>query len=185
MKKLLILVTLFICVTSYSQYDFNLEITDWKEGTEKVLYGNSIKRLEGYNDRYHITNLGYQSLPQLIDKINKKAEAEMWNEEKKSSTINSYQSQVKGGILHLYIARITLATANTNMYTVIIKDKNEVELSREELKSKVPEVPRDNKLWTNYKVISIPTEIKEKFYVYLIDAAGMDGRIKYKFEINP
>jgi hypothetical protein len=171
--------------SAYSQYDTNLESMVWKVDTEKVLFGNAIKRLEGFNDRYHITNLAYQSLPQMIEKANKKAESEMWSEEKKLNTIKMYNQELKGGLLHFFVSRITLATANTKMFTVIIKDAKEVELYREELKSKVPEVPEANRLWTNYKVVPIPLEIKEKFYVYIIDAAGQEGNVKYKFEINP
>jgi hypothetical protein len=121
----------------------------------------------------------------MIEKANKKAESEMWSEEKKLNTIKMYNQELKGGLLHFFVSRITLATANTKMFTVIIKDAKEVELYREELKSKVPEVPEANKLWTNYKVVPIPLEIKEKFYVYIIDAAGQEGNVKYKFEINP
>ncbi len=184
-NNIIVLAILIASTALYSQSDNNLRVSNWKIGEDKIFYENKITRLEGENSRYGVTNLGYQSLSQLVEGINKKAEREMWNEEKKSSNIKLFQDQLKGGILYLFISRLTIDAANTKVFTVIIKDSNDKELNRQELKSKVPELPGDDRLWTNLKSVGIPMEIKEKFYVYIIDSLGMNGNVRFKFEVNP
>lgn len=184
-NKIIVIAILIASTAVYSQSDINLRISNWKVGEDKILYENKITRLEGENSRYGVTNIGFQSLSQLVEGINKRAEREMWTEEKKANNIKLYQDQLKGGILYLYVSRLTIDAANTKVFTVIIKDSNDKEINRQELKSKIPELPGDDRLWTNLKSVGIPIEIKEKFFVYIIDSLGMDGNVKFKFEVNP
>lgn len=183
-KAILIILISFIATVSFGQIDDNLEKANWKPGKEKVLYGNTILRVEGKNDISGITNIGYETLAQLKANIEKDAENEMWTEEKKKNEIDFYNRVALGGLIHLYLTRLTIGAANTEMFTIIVKDSTDTEIFRQELKSSVPQVPSNGtNYWWNYTVIPIDKSVQNKIYVYVIDRLGRDNS-KFKFEIK-
>lgn len=180
-----IILTTFITTLLFGQIDDNLMKANWKPGKEKVICGNAILRLEGKNNVDGITNIGYQSFEQVKSVLEKDAEREMWTEEKKNKTIESYSKSASGGLISLYLTRLTIDAANTDMFTVIVKDSTENEIYREELKSVIPETPSSgSSYWWNYAAILLPEKIQGKFYIYIIDHLGKDNS-KFKFEIKP
>jgi hypothetical protein len=185
MKKIIGLIFFSLLANStYSQIDSNLMDSNWKVEKEKIIYGNNIIRLEGKNGIGGVTNVGFKSKDYLIAEIEKKAEREMWPLEKKNSTIELYKDENFGGVAYLYIKRLTLEAANTDKFTVIVKDSNENEIYRKELKSDIPEVPSNDRYWWNYAGTPINVALKGKVYIYIIDRLGNDDNFKFKFEIN-
>jgi hypothetical protein len=183
-KAILITLISFIATVSFGQIDDNLMKADWKPQQEKVLYGHTILRVEGKNDIGGMTNIGYETLAQLIAKVEKNAEKQMWTEEKKKEQIELYNRAAKGGLIYLYLTRLTIDAANTEMFTIIVKDSTETEIFRKELKSSVPRVPSSGSdYWSNSTPISIRESIQNKIYVYVIDRLGGDNS-KFKFEIK-
>jgi hypothetical protein len=185
MKKLLQIVLISCIATStFGQIDKNLTNGNWKPEEEKVICDNTIIRVEGKNDMRGMTNIGYETLAQLKVKIEKDAEKEMWTEEKKKQKIELYNRAASGGLIHLYLTRLTIDAANTEMFTIIVRDSSETEIFRKELKSDVPEVPSSgSSYWWNYALIPLPKIIQNKIYVYVIDRLGNDNS-KFKFEIK-
>ncbi len=181
---MMIILTSLISTVSFGQIDDNMMKANWKTEKEKVIYGNTILRVEGKNDIRGITNIGYETFAQVKAGIEKDAEKEMWTEEKKNEKIASYSKFASGGLIHLYLTRLTIDAANTNMFTIIVKDSTETEIFRKELKSDVPNVPSSgSNYWWNYTTIPITANIQGKIYVYVIDRLGNENS-KFKFEIK-
>ena len=181
---MMLILTFYISAVSFGQIDDNLMEANWKPEKEKVIYGNTILRFDGKNDIGGITNIGYETFAQVKARIEKDAEKEMWTEEKKNLKIESFSKFARGGLIHLYLTRLTIDAANTEMFTIIVKDSTETEIFRKELKSDIPNVPSSgSSYWWNYASIPIATNIQEKIYVYVIDRLG-DDNSKFKFEIK-
>lgn len=142
--------------------------------------GYSVKRLSGRHKYGGVTKVEYYSLTQLIDELKEDAEKQMWPPGKLETSINSYKSFYKGGLVRLYIERITIGAANTEYFSIIIKDLNEDELYRVELDSDIPSYSSDN--WWNYGYVYVNKKIKAPFYVYVIDRL-QDA--PFKFEVTP
>ena len=184
MKKLFASSILVLVVSMlFGQIDDNLTKPSWKPGKEKVIYGNTIFRLEGKNEIRGMTNLGYETLDQARGKIVKRAEAEMWQEEKKDETLAYYDKSAAGGIIHFYLTRLTIDAANTDMFTIIIKDANEKEVYREDLERGIPETPSGHTYWWNYTTIYLKEKIEGSFFIYVIDKMGEDNG-KFKFQVK-
>ena len=185
MKKIaLLFLTSFMSSISIGQIDDNLTKINWKIDKEKVIYGNTTLRIEGINDIGGMTNIGYETFEQVKAGIEKDAEKQMWTDEKKLKKIESYSTFMSGGLIHLYITRLTIAAANTEMFTIIVKDSTETEIFRKALKNNIPNVPSSgNDYWWNYTTIPITKNIQGNFFVYVIDRLGNDNS-KFKFEIK-
>jgi hypothetical protein len=182
-KKTTTLLLTFLTTFAFGQIDENLMKPNWKPSKEKIIYGNTIFRLEGNNDIGGMTNIGFQNFAQLKSDLEKKAEKQMWTPEKKNETIETYKKLAAGGLIYLYLSRLTLAAANTNMFTVIVKDSTDNnEILREDLESTIPNTPATgSNYWWNYTSIPIPVKIKGKIYIYIIDKIGLENN-KFKFE---
>jgi hypothetical protein len=159
------------------EFEFQQARQDSIEATQ--IKGYSIKKLSGKHKYGGVTKIEYQSLAQLIDEAKQQSEKEMWTKQKLQSTINAYKSSCKGGQVRLYIERTTIGSANTEMFSVIIKDTNESELFRVELDSDIPEYSSDN--WWNYGYAYIDKRIKVPFYVYVVDKLE---EAPFKFEVT-
>ena len=75
MKKI-ILTSILALITNmlFAQFDSNLSQASWKVGKEKIIFGNTILRIEGKNDTGGMTNVGYIDLEQIKAGIIKDAE---------------------------------------------------------------------------------------------------------------
>jgi len=186
MKKLMMyLLIALISATTFAQIDPVLMKANWRVGKEKTVYEHTIIRHEGNNDIGGITNIGYESLEQIIEKIEKRAEEEMWAEEEKNNMIESFKTYAQGGIINLYITRLTIHAANLEMFTVIVRDSTDQnEIYRENIERDIPNTPRtDSDYWWNYTGVAIPVEVSGTLFVYVIDKLGGDNN-KFKFEIK-
>ncbi len=179
--------TLFASLTillSHGQIDKELTDTKWQPGKEKVIYETTILRVEGKNDIGGVTNVGYQSFDKFKAATIKKADSEMWTPEKKEKTLGLYEQFASGGMIYFYLTRLTIDAANTNMFTVIVKDSTDSkEILRKGLDSKIANVPSGDNYWWNYNSIPIKEKLQGKFFIYIIDKIGGDNN-KFKFEVK-
>jgi len=183
-KSTLLFISIFYTLCLFAQIDDGLMKPNWKIGNSKTIYDNSITRIEGENDIRGITNIGFKTFDQVKTNLLSKADKEMWTEEKKNETISSYEKFARGGIIYMYITRLTIDAANTEMFTLIIKDSTEKEIYREELESDIPNTPSSgSNYWWNYTSISLKETISGKIYIYIIDKLNSESG-KFKFEIN-
>jgi hypothetical protein len=186
MKKTTTILLLTILTTfAFGQIDDNLFKTNWKPGKEKIIYDNIILRHEGKNNIGGVLNVGFQTFAQVKVGIEQKADKEMWTPEKKKETIEYIENFASGGMIHLYLTRLTISAANTEMFTVIVKDSaDNNEILRKDLKSGIPNTPSiGSSYWWNYASIPIPDKINGNIYIYIIDKLGGDNN-KFKFEVK-
>lgn len=124
-------------------------------------------------------------MKQLKADTENKADKEMWSLEKKIERIEFYEKFADGGMIHLYLTRLTIGAANTDMFTVIVKDSTDSnEILRRDLKSDIPNTPSSgSSYWWNYTSIPIPNRINGNVYIYIIDKLGGENN-KFKFEVR-
>ena len=173
--------TVLIC---QAQIDKELTNIKWDLGKEKVIYETAIVRVEGKNGISGMTNLGYKSYEKIKLETIKNADSEMWTSEKKEKTLSMYEKFAFGGMIYLYLTRLTIDAANTNMFSIIIKDSTDSkEILRKEFTSKIANVPNGDNYWWNYHSVPIPAKLKGQFFIYIIDKIGGDNN-KFKFEVK-
>jgi hypothetical protein len=142
--------------------------------------GYSVKKLSGKHKYGGVTKVEYQSLTDLIAEAKKESQKEMWTKEKLQSRVDAYKSACIGGKIRLDIERTTIGSANTEMFSIIIKDINENELYRVNLDSSIPNYSSEN--WWNIGFCYIDIRIKAPFYVYVVDKLE---DAPFKFEVTP
>lgn len=184
-KTTTVLLFAIMMLSGFGQIDDNLMKANWKPGKEKIIYGNTILRHEGKNDIGGMLNVGFQTLAQIKAEIEQKADKEMWTPQKKNETIDAYEKLAGGGMIYVYLTRLTINAANTNMFTVIVKDSTDSEeILRKDLSSDVPNTPPSgSSYWWNYASVPIPEKIYGAIYIYIIDKLGGDNN-KFKFEVR-
>ena len=140
-----------------------------------------VKKISGKHKYGGFTKIEYQSLQQLIIETKKKSEKEMWTKEQFKSNIEALKAVSVGGQVRLDIERITIDCANTENFTIIIKDSAENELFRKALDSNIPNPSSLNDNWWNITLCTIDKRIKVPFYVYVVDALE---DAPFKFEVT-
>ena len=143
--------------------------------------GYSIRMISGKHKYGGSTKIEYKSLSQILSETEKKAEKQMWTSEDLQSTLETYKRLYKGGQIRLDIERTTIGAANTEWFSIIIKDLAENELYRVDLDSKIPETPNSNDYWWNLSIQGIDKRIKPPFYVYVVDRLE---DAPFKFEVT-
>jgi hypothetical protein len=141
MKKISLLLVAFLLTTiCFAQIDKNLEKAFWKPATKRIIYGNTITRLKGNSD--------YSN----------------------EITNVGFRTFEQSGRLSLYITRPSRNAANTEWFTVIIKDEYGEVYFRKELESRSSEaIPAKGAFWWNFALISTPALYSGKYYIYIID----------------
>jgi hypothetical protein len=189
MKTLLLLTTLFI-VTGFSQPDETikeLSRAKWKTETERLTFGSKVLRMEGDNKQlYYVTNIAYQSLNHLLDETRSDHKKQMKPVEETATTIKAFEMRCAGGLIWLYLERISIGWANTDNFTAIIQDSIGNEVFRQTLKSNVADVPNRErgKTWNNFTTIPIDTPLTKPFTIYIIDGlASGDKPTRYVFQV--
>ena len=141
----------------------------------------SVKKISGKHKYGGSTKIEYQSLQQLITETKKQSEKEMWTKEQFQSRIEALKAVSIGGRIRLDIERITIGSANTEYFTIIIQDSSENELFRKTLESDIPNPSPSSDNWWNIAICSVDKRIKAPFYVYIIDALE---EAPFKFEVT-
>lgn len=144
--------------------------------------GYSVKKISGNHKYGGKTKIKYTSLSQMISDLEKKAEKEMTSKEDLKYDIDLYKRTSFGGQIRLDIDRGTIGAADTEGFTIIVKDINdEKELFRQKLGSKTPNYYSSRDDWWNIALINFDKRIKAPFHVYVIDPITSDN---HKFEVS-
>lgn len=115
------------------------------------------------------TSISYETPAELKVKLDKEADLQMWTPEQKAEAA---AKKLLGGYLILGIARITIGSADTKWFTVVIQDEAGKEIHRETLDSDVasPNHGGGVTVWKNLAIVAPPTELKTGYKVFVIDA---------------
>lgn len=141
-----------------------------------------VTRISGSNKNGETTKVVYKSCTQLIAETNEKSQREMWTQEKLQDRINYIKSSSIGGRIILSIERLSLESANTKWFTIIVKNHDEEELFRQTLDSYVPDLEdKIDDYWWNMGTASINKKLKTPFYVYVVESGA---KAPFKFEIT-
>lgn len=155
---------------------------DWEIEEARIVYGHKTTRLSGLCDGV-CTNIGYESFEQIEEALEAKAEEEMWAPDKKIKTISAFKNLSPGGTIRIYITRPEIEGAMGSVFSVIIKDSLDREVSRQDITPKTPVAPRTDNLWSNILTARITNTVSAPFYVYLIDKLGGDNK-RHKFKVE-
>jgi hypothetical protein len=139
------------------------------------------RKLSGKHKYGGTTRIEYKSLYQLLGEVETQAKKEMWTDQQKLSKLNGYKMLAKGGQLRLDIERNTIGGANTQHFSMIVKDMEENEIYRVDLDHSIPETPSGNDYWWNISIEHIEKRIKPPFYVYVVDKIQDEV---FKFEVT-
>jgi hypothetical protein len=170
---------LYLCFGNINAQDKLLQVPEilrtrlWADNEPHTIWGHNITMLSGEKySRYRranvgeFTTLGYQTLEQILDSLQGKAELENWTEEELINKNRNYVENAPGGRLMIFISRYDESQANTRWYFVILRDKNDEKILEKPLEYQAPETP-EGLGWWNYYEFLIPQRIEKPFYVYL------------------
>jgi hypothetical protein len=181
--KLLISAAMCFATNVFAQIDETLMQEKWKVGKEKVIYGNTVVRVEGKNELSGTMNIGYQTFEQAKAALEQKAQHENWTGDHKHKAIDELHKQADGGLVHLYLTSYTPDAANTDMFSVTIKDASDKhEIYHKDLPSHKPNIPSEGgRDWWNYYVLKVPKKIHGNAFVHITDK---HHEHTFKFEIK-
>jgi len=185
MKTLLtFFLTVFITGLSFAQTDKNLTKEKWKPKQEKLLYGHPVLRIEGKNDKIGITNVAYQTLSEFTADFENLALKQNWSKEQKKEETEALQKPAPGGVVHFYLTRLGMKSANTNLFAIQVKDSTNTEILNKDFDADIPEPPLNGSdYWSNYVWLPLPKEVKGKIYVDVIDKT--EGKnAKFSFSVK-
>ncbi len=158
-----------------------LELMQQDSIASATIKGYDFELLSGEElSKYHKTTLSYENLYQSIALLKESAEREMWTEDKLNHMIDIYKTSAKGGLISINVDRVTIQSANTEWFTVIVKDSNDKEIYREKMKSKTADYSSKDDYWHNFGTVVIPERIQAPFFVYFVDQLNAKGPLKYK-----
>jgi len=127
------------------------------------------------------TSIVYESIFQILKEVEDNSKNQMWTPQEKERKIKAYLNEYRGGRITLKIERKDIDQANTEWFSIIIKDLNEQEKYRFKLKNDIPETPISDDYWWNLSIVGLHDRIELPFYVYIVDEVS---NTNFKFEVN-
>ena len=157
------------------------EIDLAKEDSIKALdiKGYLVNKISGNHKYGRTIKVEYQSLSQVLDELRSTAKREMWTDHNLKSDLSFYRSIAKGGVVTLDINRGTRGAANSDNFSVIIKDIDEKEIFRKDFVKNRPTYSSKSDGWWTYCYASIDKRVSAPVYIYVIDKLA-DAPFKYK-----
>ncbi len=143
--------------------------------------GYKVKLVSGKHKYGGKTTIEYESLHQVLAETRAKAKKENTSKEDLDSNIKDVKGFNKGGRIILNVERPTIGAANNENFTIIIKDKDDKEISKETLENDIPEYSSSD-YWWNIAVRSIGKKVQAPFYIYVEDILQDEP---FKFEVTP
>lgn len=129
----------------------------------------NVSLVEGKHKFGGTTKIEYLNTLQVMDNAKDIAKKRMWTDEKLNGLLSFIRTENYGGKIKLNIERNTIEGANTNMFSVVIKDTSGTEIFRKKFPAEVAEVPSDTKYWWNMGEVDIDKKIRPPFDIFLID----------------
>jgi hypothetical protein len=170
MRKSFLTIVLLITVSSLFAQDETVLYTSnkWKGGQEKTIYGHTIWK-DVNPTSYGYTHISFKDSTTMINEIIKRGKDQMVPQAEINNDLKTLRKLAPGGIINIYIGRLTIGAANTEYFSIVIQDDAGNEVYREALGEDIPETPKGSGYWWNTGSIFIPTVLKTPFHVYVID----------------
>jgi hypothetical protein len=137
--------------------------------------------LMGSNPQSGKTAVKYESLWQRLEDIDEKGKKMMWTKEKIKDERDYAIRMNRGGRITLEVERKTRGAAETKYFTIIVKDTDENEISRETLANSSPSYQSGNYWNMGWSHMGSRTTIPAPFYVYVVDEITEHA---YKFMVE-
>ena len=132
-------------------------------------YNYKVTLVQGKHKFGGTTKIEYLNTLQIMNNAKKFAKSKMWTDEKLNKLLDFIKINDNGGKIKLNIERNTIDGANTNMFSVVVKDTAGVELFRKKFDAEVAEVPSDTKYWWNMGELNVDKKIRPPFDIFLVD----------------
>lgn len=128
----------------------------------------------------HGTFITYQTPAELQTKFDKEAALKMWSAEQKAKEAESIPA---GGSLTLTIGRLSIESADTRWFTIVVQDEAGKETFRKELDRSVANATHGGGLtvWNNLALVYLPAPLKTGYRVFVIDAIS---KKRHEYLIN-
>ena len=162
----------------------------WNDGEMRTIFSHPTTQVFGqrvdsrlYQNVGEVTNVGYYSLNQVLEKIGSKWKRQQVSSETVQHTVDSLKGIAAGGYIYLYIERFLENRANLQYFFIIIRDKDDKTLYSKYFQYQAPSITSIRNTWWNYIVTEIPIELEYPFYVYVNDKQS-DFLSDFKFRID-
>ena len=162
----------------------------WNDGETRTIFSHPTTQVFGqrvdsrlYQNVGEVTNVGYYSLNQVLEKIGSKWKRQQVSSETVQHTVDSLKGIAAGGYIYLYIERFLENRANLQYFFIIIRDKDDKTLYSKYFQYQAPSITSIRNTWWNYIVTEIPIELEYPFYVYVNDKQS-DFLSDFKFRID-
>jgi hypothetical protein len=172
-----------------SQVPLEMRNKPWLDNEKQLIWDHTVTMLSGQKfTRYkhmnvgEFTTVGYQSLDQILDSLERKAWKESWTEQKVIEKTRYYTENAPGGRLMFFISRYDESQANTRWYFVILRDSADRKILEKDLDYQAPNNP-EGLGWWNYYEFLIGKNIELPFYVYLNNKTS-DHLTDFRFLIS-
>lgn len=194
MRKTMLLLIISFCVSLVSAQKGTVPpamMTDygWMDGTTTNIFGHPTTMIYGQlrSDRKltpgFITNVGYVSLPQILEGYGRYWKANKTSSEEANQAADSLRNVAAGGYVHLYIERPIENRANLQYFFIVIRDKNDKTVYSKYFTYQAPSISDGTGTWWNYIVTEIPAEVEYPFYIYVNDKQS-EHLSDFKFKIE-
>ena len=162
----------------------------WNDGETRTIFSHPTTQLFGqradsklYQNVGEVTNVGYYSLDQVLEKIGSKWKRQQVSSETVQNTVDSLKEVALGGYIYLYIERFLENRANLQYFFIIIRDKDDKTLYSKYFQYQAPSITAIRNTWWNFIVTEIPIELEYPFYVYVNDKQS-EFLSDFKFRID-
>ena len=195
MKKFIVVFVVFllafsICgiaqVNDITKINDKLTERPWLDQHAYELYGYTItqvfgerRAIQSHSNLGSITSMAYLDQQQLLAGI----DTMDISKEKKVELTERYMNEAAGGVVQLFITRLTESRANFKWFFIVVRGEDDKEKIMEiDLDYHASQLPDANGWW-NYTNILLPKEVEFPFYVYVNDRQSQ-YLSDYKFKVS-
>lgn len=179
MKRIFILLLLSLILNESMSQTFPKL---WGKGKEKTVDGHLILKEAGGGSPY----ISWKSKETYKEETIKRSKKELWSADSLQKELNFIDEKASGGILYIYVVRLTAVAANTDNFTLIVFSAEDKELFRKKFDSNVAnfEIIGKETYWKNYGAMFIPVELKTPFKFIIIDGLSDLDKENYIYVIK-
>ena len=159
-----LLITLFLSVVFNISFGQKLYKKPKQDPEDPRVYDITKNGPSALNPEY--TKIRYVPYDRILKELYRKKDAELWSADKFDSEMKLLPA---GGKLTLLINRSTMEEANTNSFSVLLRDVDGNELFQKKLDHGIAQFSSGAEGWWTIAVIFIPVEIQSGTRVFVID----------------
>lgn len=173
-------------VSDITKINDKLTERPWLDLHAYELYGYTItqvfgerKAIQNHSNLGSITSMAYLDQQQLLAGI----DTMDISKEKKAELTERYKHEAAGGVVQLFITRLTESRANFRRFFIVVRGEDDKEKIMEiDLDYQASQLPDANGWW-NYTTVLLPKPVNFPFYVYVNDRQSQ-YLSDYKFMVD-